>query len=102
MLQKTLTTGKESATALRCKLADPGGGGGSVGSRNTAAKVFKNDRASPWDATLNDTVPRLIPTLVSDWAQNIFLCPTEASIYRCFHGLSYTSQTGTTNSRVCR
>ena len=30
------------------------------------AKVFKNGRESPWDATLNKPVPRLIGMLVSD------------------------------------
>ena len=33
---------------------------------NGTAKVFKNVRESPWDATVNKPVPRLIGMLVSD------------------------------------
>ena len=47
----------------------------SVGSGKTAAKIFKNERKSLWDAILKERVPRLIRMLVSDWAQKIFLCP---------------------------
>ena len=32
-----------------------------------AAKVFKKARESPWDATINDSVPRLIRMLVPLW-----------------------------------
>ena len=49
--------------------------GRSVGSGKTEAKVFKNGWKSPWDATLNEPVPRLIRILVCDWAQKIILCP---------------------------
>ena len=49
--------------------------GRSVGSGKTEAKVFKNGRKSPWDAILNEPVPRLIRILVCDWAQKIILCP---------------------------
>ena len=49
--------------------------GRSVGSGITEAKVFKNGRTSPCDATLNEPVPRLIRILVCDWAQKIILCP---------------------------
>ena len=48
--------------------------GRSVGSGKTEAKVFKNGRKSPRDATLNEPVPRLIRILVCDWAQKIILC----------------------------
>ena len=38
--KKTLTTGKESVTALRCKLADPGGGGGGLSGREIRRRKF--------------------------------------------------------------
>ena len=41
--------------------------GQSVGSRIMVAKVFKNGEESPWDATLNKPVPRLIRMFVHDW-----------------------------------
>ena len=50
--------------------------GRSVESGKTAAKVLKNGRQSPWDATLKKLVRRLIRRLVCDLAQKIFLCPT--------------------------
>lgn len=47
-------------------------------SGKTAAKDFTKDgRENPWNATLNKPVPLLIRTLISDWAQEIFLCPIE-------------------------
>ena len=36
-----------------------------------AAKVYKNGRENPWDATLEEPVPLLIGMLVSD----CILCP---------------------------
>ena len=56
----------------------------SVGSEWTMSKVFMNEQESPRDAILNETVLRIFRTLVSDWAQKIFLCPIgrETSIGR--------------------
>ena len=45
---------------------------------NGTTKVFKNVRDSPWDATLNKPVPRLIGMLVSD---HVF-SKSEVRIYR--------------------
>ena len=42
---------------------------------NGTAKVFKNVRESPWDATLNKPVPRLIGMLVFQiGGQNLSRC----------------------------
>ena len=58
--------------------------GWSVGSGITEAKVFKKGRKSPWDAILNEPVPRLIRILVCDWAQKIILCPIrDQQNFRC-------------------
>jgi len=40
-----------------------------------AAKVFKNRRESPWNATLNEPVPRITRMLNCDWVPNIILYP---------------------------
>ena len=48
---------------------------GSARCGKAAAKVFKNGRHHPWDATVNKPVPRLIGMLVSDWAQKYLLGP---------------------------
>ena len=38
-------------------------------------KCSRTGRENPWDATLKEPVPRLIRTLVCDWAKKYFLCP---------------------------
>ena len=58
--------------------------GRSVGSGKPEAKVFKNGRKSPWNATLNEPVAGLTRILVCDWAQKIFLCPIrDQQNFRC-------------------
>ena len=55
----------------------------SVGSGETAAKVFKNGQERPWDTALNEPDPRI---LVLDW----FLCPIrgqDLNASRCFRDL---------------
>ena len=42
---------------------------GSLGAVRKTAATVKNGRENQWDATLIETVPRLIRALVSDWAQ---------------------------------
>lgn len=48
---------------------------GSARCGKAAAKVFKNGRDHPWDATVNKPVSRLIWMLVSDWAPKYLLGP---------------------------
>ena len=56
-------------------LGDPGAV--SWSGKTTAKDFTKDGRENPWNATLTKPVPLLIQTLISDWAQEIFLCPIE-------------------------
>ena len=75
-------------------LGDPGAV--SWSGKTTAKDFTKDGRENPWNATLTKPVPLLIQTLISDWAQEIVLCPTvaqsKASIYRATFLYEYVYQ----------
>ena len=53
-----------------------------VGSwESRSRQVYKNERASPWDSSLNRPVTKPIKILVCDWAQKFFCGQSESSLF---------------------